>query len=259
MQNQFEQILLEPEQEALFIFIVETARSVPREKREKFFVIRIDDNGDLLIHPGIKNSKKEIYYGDIQEFERQGLVAIEFSSANSPLFDVTAFGFRYYEYLKKKKGEAVGRVEVTIKDYLDSSVFKSKYPEAFAKWSSAENLLWQTDTQQQLTTIGHLCREAVQEFTDALIARYQLSDVHRDKTQTVARLRAIFDLESIKLGETEKKFFKALLAYFGTVYDLIQRQEHGANKEGEQLGWEDARRVVFQTMVIIFEIDKTLT
>jgi hypothetical protein len=49
-----------------------------------------------------------------------------------------------------------------------------------------------------------------------------------------------------------------LLAYFGTVSDLIQRQEHGAQKEGEGLMWEDARRVVFQTALVMFELDRVL-
>ncbi len=36
------------------------------------------------------------------------------------------------------------------------------------------------------------------------------------------------------------------------------RQEHGAQKESETLQWEDARRVVFQTAMVMFELDRTL-
>lgn len=50
----------------------------------------------------------------------------------------------------------------------------------------------------------------------------------------------------------------ALVVYWGTVSDLIQRQEHGAQKEGEALRWEDGRRVVFQTAVVMFEIAHTV-
>lgn len=46
--------------------------------------------------------------------------------------------------------------------------------------------------------------------------------------------------------------------YWGAVADLTQRQEHGVQKEGEQLVWEDARRVVFQTLLVMFEVDKAL-
>lgn len=255
MENDFNSILLEPEQEELLFSIVEAVRNTPREERQKFVVVRVD-SGDFLRHPGMKKGENKIYYGDVEELERQRLLAIEFKSRGTPNFDVTSLGFRYYEHLKRKKGEAVQRVETTIREYLNSTEFRVKYPEAFAKWSSAEDLLWQTDTQQQLTTIGHLCREALQGFITTLVERYQPSDGNTDKTKTVARLKAV--LGAAQLGTTKKAYLEALLAYWGTVNDLIQRQEHGAYKEGEQLVWEDARCVVFQTMITMFEIDKTL-
>ena len=46
----------------------------------------------------------------------------------------------------------------------------------------------------------------------------------------------------------------AVIVYWGTVSDLVQRQEHGAAKEGEALTWEDARRVVFQTVNLFHEL-----
>jgi hypothetical protein len=48
-----------------------------------------------------------------------------------------------------------------------------------------------------------------------------------------------------KLGSTGKQFLDALVAYWGTVSDLVQRQEHGAQKEVSNLVWGDGRRVVF--------------
>jgi hypothetical protein len=74
-------------------------------------------------------------------------------------------------------------------------------------------------------------------------------------TQTVARLRKI--VEACQTGSPNKEaFLLALIAYWGTVSDLVQRQEHGALKEGESLVWEDARCVVFQTCVVMFEISR---
>ena len=257
MEDRFNQILLEPVQEELLISIVETARNVPLEERQKFYVVQTM-GGDFLMHPGLKKKENKIYYGDVEELARQGLLSIGFGSGGSQNFDITSLGFLYYQHLKRNKGEVVKRVVSTIRDYLDASEFKTNYPEAFAKWSLAEDLLWRTDTQQQLTTIGHLCREAVQEFANTLVERYQPPDVTSDKSKTLARLRTVLELKAAQLGTTKKDFLEALLAYWVTVNDLIQRQEHGAHREGEQLVWEDARRVVFQTMVVIFEIDKTI-
>lgn len=62
-----------------------------------------------------------------------------------------------------------------------------------------------------------------------------------------------------KLGTTEEPFLEAVVAYWGTVADLIERQEHGAQKEGEALTWEDARRIVFHTAIVMFEVDRSLS
>ena len=142
--------------------------------------------------------------------------------------------------------------------YLVSDVFKQQYGAAYAKWIQAEVALWGEESANNLTTIGHLCREALQEFVSILVARHEPSKVNPDKTKTVDRMRSVLDHCGEQLGTTVTPFLAALLAYWGTLMDLVQRQEHGAQKEGEPLGWDDARRVVFQTAVVMFEIDRSL-
>jgi hypothetical protein len=61
-----------------------------------------------------------------------------------------------------------------------------------------------------------------------------------------------------QLGEARSHLLDALLAYWGEVNDLLQRQEHGGQKEGEPLTWEDGRRAVFHTAIVMYEIDRTL-
>jgi len=254
----FERILLEPVQEELLIKIVEAARNVPLDKREKFFVLRSSE-GDSLFHPGIPEDKSQIYFGDIETLASQGLLALGYGSRGTPNFDVTPLGFKYYEQLKRKLGEPVERAETTVRHYLNANDFQEKYSKAFEKWSIAENLLWETDSQQKLTTIGHLCRESVQEFTNTLVNQFQPPDAPSDKSKTLNRLKAVLDFKSNKLRKTEKPFLEALLDYWKSIIDLIQRQEHGAQKEGHELIWKDARRVVFHTMIVMYEIDIALS
>ncbi len=253
----FEHIILEPVQEELLIKIVEAARNVPQNQRGKFLVAQSSE-GDHLIHSGIPDDKAKIYFGDAEILAGEGLLQLGYGPRGTPLFDVTPLGFKYYEFLKNRQGEPVERIESTIRNYLNAHDFQKKYSKAFEKWSNAEELLWKTETQQQSTTIGHLCREAVQEFTDMLIDQFQPPNAPTDKTKTVNRLKAVLHLKSDLLGSTEKPFLAALLEYWKSILDLIQRQEHGAQKEGQELIWEDARRVVFQTMVVMFEIDMVL-
>lgn len=254
---QFDKILLEAVQEDLIIRIVEAARNTLIEHRVKFLVAQSFE-GDTLVHPSIPENRNQIYFGDVEALGREGLLAIGYGSHGTPSFDVTPFGFKYYEYLKKRMGQSGERVETTIKKYLDTHIFQQKYPESYKKWISAEQALWAVDNSEQGTSIGHLCREAVQEFAEVLIKENQPPDAPKDKTKTVARLKAIINAKSDDLGKTEKPFLEALLEYWGTLIDLIQRQEHGGQKEGKTLIWEDARKVVFHTMIVMFEIDKAL-
>jgi hypothetical protein len=254
----FRRILLEKIQEDLFITIVEAARNTPLDKRQKFLVAQ-SFGGDSLIHPSIPNEKNEIYFGDIEILAGEGLLALGYGSEGTPDFDVTPLGFKYYEYLKSKLGESVERVEKTIRNYIESDNFRGNFSKVYEKWSSAEELLWETaDSQQKLTTIGHLCREAVQEFADYLVDLYKPPNISKHKSKTVARLKEIVNFRSQELGETKKDFLEALIAYWGTVNDLIQRLEHGGQKEGQPLTWEDARLVVFQTLIVIVEIYRAL-
>jgi len=54
-----------------------------------------------------------------------------------------------------------------------------------------------------------------------------------------------------------RKYLRSLFEYWKAVGGLIQKQEHRAEKEREQLTWEDTRRVVFQTVNVMGELHKT--
>jgi hypothetical protein len=251
------EILLEPVQQELLITIVEAARNTPIDSRQKFFVHQ-SFGGDTLIYPTIPNKKAQIYFGDVEALANEGLLSLGYRSQGTPKFDVTPLGFKYYEFLKKKMGEPVERIVKTVRTYLDSNNFIKAYPTAYEKWHSAEELLWETDSKQQLTLIGHLCRESIQEFANCLVSIHNPPNAPADKSKTVARLKAVIAAKTESLGDSKKAFLDALVAYWGTVIDLIQRQEHGSQKEGQPLVWEDARAVVFQALIVMFEIDRNL-
>ena len=257
--NNFENILLEKEQKELLSIIVEAARNVPREQRSKFHAIGVfDATQHMLIHQGFHNREEWAYLGDIEALGRAGLLALTRTDRDSILFDVTPLGFRYYEYLKQRSGQPIQRIEMQSRNYLKSVYFQQKYVTAYKKWTDAEAKLWSSDSEQQLTTIGHLCRESLQEFATSLVDQYKPQKVDQDKVHTVARIRAVLDSQSDSLPKTVKPFLDAILVYWGTVSDIVQRQEHGSQKEGQPLVWEDARLVVFQTIVVMYEISNAL-
>jgi hypothetical protein len=99
----------------------------------------------------------------------------------------------------------------------------------------------------------------MQEFADQLIKISQVPDDSKGKADTTARIRALLAATGQQLGTKEKDFLKSLVSYWSDVYDLTHRQEHGFQKEGSPLIWEDARRVVFHTFLVMFEIDRALS
>jgi hypothetical protein len=248
-----------PEQEELLKQLVEASRNVPRDQRQKFHCLSGLD-GDQILHPGIPDRQLPVYAGDIDTLANEGLLNLMYSHQRGVRsFDVSPMGFRLYEELQHRSGAPAQQIEAELKRYLDSDAFQRSYPQAHRKWAEAAERLWASDSQQQLTTIGHLCREAMQEFATALVSRYQPLGVDANKAHDVARIRAVLDQQASKVGTTLAPFLGALLAYWGAVSDLVQRQEHGAQKEGTPLVWEDGRRAVFQTAIVMFEIDRALS
>lgn len=251
---------LEQEQEELLSSLVEAYRNQERDKRMPFLQVFLHGETNAIIrHSGFTGGQTKAYPGDLSTLEREGLITYHPSRSPSVReFDIRPGGFETYAEIKEQESEPLNTVESTSLSYLESSRFRERFGKAYQKWRDAESLLWRSDSENQLTTIGHLCREAMQEFADALLALNKVQIADSDKAHTVARIRAIIKQYQDKFGTTEKEFLDAILAYWGTVSDLTQRQEHGGQKEDSPLIWEDGRRVVFQTAIVMYEVDSSL-
>jgi BMFP domain-containing protein YqiC len=255
-----EGIRLEEVQKALLFELVEAARKIPREKRQPFLAIQFTGfNQARVFHPGSANGM-EAYMGDIDLLADARLIRFSSVRCEGPKreFDVTPLGFEYYRRIIEQTTDPISRVEASIRAYLDADGFKLRHPEAYNKWTEAESIVWSDNSEQQLTVIGHLCREALQEFTNKLVERIRPSEVDENRAHIENRIRAVLANQGNQLGTTERPFLDALVRYWRTVSDIVQRQEHGSQREVSLLTGEDGRRVVFQTAVVMFEIDRAL-
>lgn len=252
-----ERLPLEPEQEQLFSSLVEAVRNVPRDQREEFMYIRAMQK-DLVQGNGFS---AELLGSDIHHLINVGLLSITnyHSKGGGFNFFIPPDALEYYEWMKREAGEPVQQVETLIREYLDSDRFTDAFPEAYERWRDAVELLWGADSDRELSTIGHKCREAIQQFATALVDRHQPPNVNPDKAMTRDRLSAVLNVHRADLGEKRSALLDSLFGYWRAAADLIQRQEHAGQREGESLDWEDGRRVVFQTAVIMFEVDRTLS
>ena len=240
---------LEPEQEDLLARMVEGAREVPRSERE--WLLMSYAGGALFEGPGI--GREDGLEGDVRMLERAGLIsAIRFSRRDgNPTFVLTPEALEHYA--ATRESEPVARQESELRRFLDSGVFKAAYPSAYAKWSEADALLWRADSEREFTTIGHKGREALQEFASEVMARYAPSNPEVNAALVNKRLGAVTAMFVPRLGESRAALLKALGNYSEATLSIVQRQEHGAQKEREDLTWQDARRVVFHAASVMYE------
>ena len=102
-------------------------------------------------------------------------------------------------------------MEGEIRTHLEVGPFHQKYMLAFQKWSEAEEKLWGSDSNEQQTIIGHLCREAFQEFVTTLVDKYNPPDIDTDKAHDINRLKSVLAIRSNQIGSTTVPFSMRLL------------------------------------------------
>lgn len=209
-----------------------------------------------ISHSGLAPGSVTAIPADLHVLAHAGLIMF----THKDIFSVTPLGMRYYADVLQREGAPTERVEQTMRRYIESSGFKARFSAAYAKWAAAESLLWRSDvTPEQMTDVGHHCREAMQDFAAALIQFHQPPAYDPNPASATARLKAVIEHRRPALGKKVTDLLATLTAYWSAVFDLCNRQEHGAQKEGGRLGIDDARRVVFQTLNVMMEVDRALT
>ncbi len=247
---------LEPSQVDLLVDLVEAAQRI-LPARDDF--LSADAQGEdprrPVHHPGFV-AAYPAHPNDLVVLELTHLIHINRHPGSVWVFFILPAGHAYYRRLKQAQGAPIERLEATLRGWLDSERFQRRHPAAYRKWALAEERLLEANAEEHLTAIGHYCREAIQEFLSGLVAQHRPSDVDSDPAHTAARLKAVLGTKA--LGTSVSLFLEALVDYWGTLSDLVQRQEHGAQKEGIPLGLEDGRRIVYQTLNVMYEVDQAL-
>lgn len=156
---------------------------------------------------------------------------------------------------EQRTAERSDRIVSYMAAHIDEAAFASRYPIAYEKWRSAFDL-YELAPVAQATRIGHDCREAILEFANDLIRLHSVEDVD-PAAGTRIKVSAVFAAQP-RMSPSVRAYAGKLIAFWRAVSDLAQRQEHAASREGQSLTADDARRLVFQTLIVMAEIDSAL-
>jgi hypothetical protein len=249
-------ILLTDEQKDTLVLLVEQTRRVSGGQRCEFIAYRALD-ADMLM---VGSERYPTFFPDLQELDKKNLIRLT-ERENSASLVVSPEGFSFYEEIKRAEGEPIERVEAEVRHMLSRDVMGA-YPEAAERWREAEDLLWKSDAEQQLTAIGHKCREALQSFAQSLYEQHCPDSEALPREKTLNKICAVLERHKASLGKTTVRFlnvyWEAVNAYWEAVNDLAERAEHGSQQEDRPLLWEDGRRLVFQTLLVMVELAAAL-
>jgi DNA-binding PadR family transcriptional regulator len=154
--------------------------------------------------------------------------------------------------------EPVEQIMTENRRLIASGRFAEVFPNVFEPWADAEILLFADDAEAQLTTVGHKIREAAQAFATAMIQRFGADEPPADVKLVKKRLGAVIAHNRSMIGDKQRRLLESLGDLWETTVDLIERQEHAAQKEGEPVSWNDGRRIVTLTMFLMIEFDTIL-
>lgn len=240
---------LEAEQADLLIALVESYRF----RREPFLVLEaFNALGHVFVrHPGLKEDLG-VPPHDLKVLEREGFLFVTERGRGVQFFIPTPEARELYRQTKTQARESVEHVETEVRLLFSAEAMRN-YPRACEAWQKAESLYWQLDAADHLSEIGHHCREAIQAFASELASKHGITDIDPDPTKTINRVTAVL---RDKTGATVAGFLDTLIDYWRKVNDLVQRQVHRGQKEGRPIDLEDARLVVFQTLIVMYEVHR---
>jgi hypothetical protein len=243
---------LTPEQRKLLDRIVEIARELPAHDRQ----FRFEHRASPARVVGAGGIDFRVLGDDLSQLVKSGL--LKYTSQNYVTgfdFVVTAAGFDAYDLGRKQMADRMAAVERDTTAYLRGGEMADRFPKSYRLWLEADQDLSSGTTSP--TVVGHTIREAMQMFATELLTRHGVND-SSPPTQTVNRARAVLNNRKADLGKDRAAVLDALLNYWGTVADLSQRLEHGAQKEGETVKAEDARQLVHLSGQVMYEFSRTL-
>ena len=246
-------MILDREQEDLLLAMVDAARGAPRDQQQWHLGGEYQATNEMTGPWGARR----VLPRDISVLTEAGFLdAVHLNYVYGNDHVITGVGYHNANAIRARRSPGFAGQEANVRRLIDSSSFRESYPKAFARWTEAEQALRSPETE--LTTVGHKAREAMQEFATELVDRYGPTAVEPNPVLVNKRLGAVIAKYLPWLGDARTGVLVALGDYSEACMGVIQRQEHGGQKEGHPLAWDDGRRVVFHVAAVMYELAITI-
>ena len=156
-------------------------------------------------------------------------------------------------------------VEDYLRAYLEDERFRSIHPLACGRWIVAWEMLWCADTRAKVLAVGHRAREAMQAFASSLLEQCIPTELDPLWPQELTAgspgpnpvdgLLSVIGAYGQELAEERHGLLLRLLDHWRALLDRVQRHERLL--ADERLSWEDGRRLVLFTALVMVETDRS--
>ena len=151
--------------------------------------------------------------------------------------------------------ERTSRIVAHMAAYIDEPTFGTRYPVPYENWRAALDL-FEADPERNAARIGIDCRGAAIAFVNALADLYAVELPPGSSPVAREHIRSVLKASGTRSARVDT-YLDALVSYWGAVVGLVQQQVHAA-EAGTPPTQDDARRALFQTLLVMHEIDSTL-
>jgi hypothetical protein len=156
------------------------------------------------------------------------------------------------------------RVQHYLHAYLASERFRSAHPQAYERWSGAATTLYRQGKSDNVLAAGVQAREALKEFARSLAQSHDAAPANPASVEAGAPPRAGLDgLSSVieacrsRVGDSRCDLLHSLCRYWLVLDGTVGRDARGADGSGAPPSWEDGRRLVVLTALVMVEVDRS--
>jgi hypothetical protein len=160
-----------------------------------------------------------------------------------------------------------GRIEEYLRAYLEDQRFRSAHPLACGRWIVAWEMLWCADSRSKVIAVGQRAGDAMHAFSASMHQRCMpfamdspLPDPLADGAQRPGPLNglaSITDAYGEELGAGRSQLLREMFEPWRALRGKLQRHEQGTQPPEERVRWEDGRRLVLFTALVMVEFDRS--